>query len=69
MRSVTLIDGRQVLSDSEEWRHECEARSVLRMPTLQARRERLDGIEQKRGKAAVDALKATMEIIWEARKK
>lgn len=32
---VTLYDGRQVPSDSREWREECEARMVLAMPMVE----------------------------------
>ena len=40
---VTLLDGRQVSSWSEDWRHECEARAVLALPTLRQRRAYLYG--------------------------
>lgn len=75
----TLIDGREVASDSEEFRHECEARAILNMPTLRARREHLygkpdrfgkdrDGIMQRRGVDEVKRLETTMLKLWEARK-
>ena len=76
---VTLHDGRQVLSDSEEWRHEAEARAIIAMPTLAARRKflrgeldeiggkRRGGILEKRGEAAVQRLEATIKAIWYAR--
>lgn len=76
---VTLHDGRQVASDSEEWRHECEARAIIAMPTLAARRKflrgemdemggkRRGGILEKRGEAAVQRLEATIKAIWYAR--
>lgn len=74
-----LIDGRQVANDSEEFRHECEARAILNMPTLRARREHLygkpnkfgrddGGIMQRRGVAEVKRLEQTMLKLWEARK-
>jgi hypothetical protein len=77
---VTLLDGSQVLSDSEEWRHECEARFILDLPTLALRRNYLHGkrddrtgemkggILQRRGEAAVKRLEATMLAIWRAKK-
>lgn len=34
MPTVTLIDGRQVDSASEAWRHECEARYLAELPEL-----------------------------------
>lgn len=41
---MTLLDGRQVSSYSEEWRHECEARFILGLPSLAARRRLLYGV-------------------------
>ena len=66
MAFVTLIDGREVYRDSEEWRHECEARHIAKLPTLADRRAWLEAIEHKRGKAAADALRQTMGDIWKA---
>lgn len=57
---VELIDGRMVARDAEEWRHECEARAILALPSLPERRAWLEGIEHKRGKPEADRLKATM---------
>ena len=57
MTTVTLIDGRQVPSDSEAWRHECEARSVAHMPSTQQRHEDVDAVTRKRGAEAGKALK------------
>ena len=56
---VQLIDGEFVQSDAEEWRAECEAREVLSWP-LEKRRAFLEGVEQKRGKAGTDYLRAMM---------
>lgn len=75
---VTLYDGREVLSDSEEWRHECEARAIIALPTKAARSARLrgkvdergvmgGGILQKRGLAAVERLEHTIKQIWYTR--
>lgn len=66
-RDVTLYDGTTVSSYSEAWRHECEARSILNLPTLPRRQARLDHIERWRGKAAADQLRDTMLAIWNAR--
>ena len=49
MSDVTLIDGCQVDSDSEAWRHESEARSVAHMPSTQQRHEYVDAVTRKRG--------------------
>lgn len=67
MPSVTLVDGRQVDSSSEEWRHEAEARAIAKLPTLAERRAWLDDIERKRGKPAADRLRSTMRALWDRR--
>ena len=41
------IDGREVSSDSEAWRHECEARAIAALPTLAERRAWLGDIERR----------------------
>lgn len=78
---VTLVDGRQCCTWCEDYRHECEARTVLAMPTLNKRREylygrleekygrmyRVGGIEQRRGKDALARLEATMTALWKCR--
>lgn len=64
---VTLHDGRQVRSDSEDWRHECEARAIAALPTLAERRAWLEMLERVRGKPAADALRQTMGALWQAR--
>ena len=66
---VKLIDGRQVDSASDEWRHETEARHIAALPTLADRRAWLETIEHKRGKEAADRLRQTMGEIWKARQK
>lgn len=79
---MTLIDGRQVSNYSEEWRAECEARTVCRMPGYwhidrethrrtwikekAARIQYLLRVEQKRGKPASDALRALVLQVWNA---
>ena len=67
--TVTLVDGRQVDSASEDWRHETEARYVASRPTLSDRRIYLAEIERRRGSAAADRLRATMKQLWEARQR
>ncbi len=66
-REVRLIDGRLVSSFSEEWRHECEARSILDIPGVHARQAHLSKIADKRGQKIADRLKATMMVIWNQR--
>lgn len=63
----TLLDGREVPADSEEWRHECEARAIAALPTLADRRAWLEGIEARRGKADADRLRETMRELWKQR--
>lgn len=65
---MKLIDGREVPSDSDEWRHECEARAIAKLPGLAQRRAWLEDIERKRGKAEADRLRATMRALWEAKR-
>ena len=64
---VTLLDGRQVDSDSEDWRHECEARAIAALRPLEARRAWLETLEHKRGKAEADRLRDTIKALWSAK--
>ena len=59
---VTLVDGRTVPSDAEEWRAECEARHHLATPH-DARKEALEKIGQRRGSDALASLLATMDDV------
>jgi hypothetical protein len=80
-RMVTLYDGTEVSNYSEEWRHECEARAILDMPSKRARQDYLygrydqqwkkerGGVLQIRGEAALKRLEETALAIWEMRKK
>lgn len=62
--TVTLADGRQVLSDSPEWLLECEARHILNMPSKPVRLEFLDKIEKRRGLAARRDLEQRIMDLW-----
>ena len=64
MPTVTLIDGTQVDSASEAWRHECEARAIAALPTLADRRAWLESLERKRGTEAVQRLRDTIKQLW-----
>lgn len=66
--TATLVDGRVVSTTSEEWRHECEARAIAALPSLEQRRAWLRDIEERRGAAAVEQLRATMSAVWAARR-
>ena len=59
-----LHDGTEVSSYSEAWRMECEARWILKLPSLDERRAWLQSLEKRRGLAHVDQLKATMRTLW-----
>lgn len=61
---VTLVDGTETCSWSEAWRHECEARHVVKIPTLIERRRYLLAIRDKRGEPAWLQLRATIEKLW-----
>lgn len=64
---VTLISGCQVCDFCPEWKIECEARDLLKMP-LEPRRKALADREQKRGKASVDNLRSVMTAVHAAKK-
>lgn len=78
---MTLVDGALSCTWSEAWRHECEARAILNLPTLDARRAYLygraefkwgrmvhsGGIAQKRGPVALGQLEHTMTALWKRR--
>lgn len=68
-KSAVLHDGRQVCTYCEAWRHECEARAVLDLPSIDRRRAYLDGVGKRRGRKAQFELEATARSIWEARKR
>lgn len=50
---------------SEAWRAECEARFVCRLPTRSRRLAYLDGVAERRGKPAADALIAGVKAQWQ----
>ena len=64
---VQLYDGRMACTYSEAWRHECEARMILNMRTLEGRRGAILAIANLRGKPAADRLQDTIAAIWRAR--
>lgn len=64
--TVTLHDGREVLSNSQDWLLECEAKYVLKQPTIEARRTLLAAIEKRRGKEAREELEQRALAIWRA---
>lgn len=64
---MKLLDGTEVKSDSEDWRHECEARAIAALPSTLARRTWLEEIERKRGMIAASLLRQTIAQLWELR--
>lgn len=64
--TVRLHDGREVLSNSQDWLLECEAKYVLKQPTIEARRTLLAAIEKRRGKEAREELEQRALAIWRA---
>lgn len=59
---VTLWDGRQVPSDSEAWRAECEARHMLSLDKA-SQLAQLERVEQKRGHGSSKPLLAMMGAV------
>jgi hypothetical protein len=53
-------------TSSDEWRHECEARAVLKMPLLN-RREYLQLVGQKRGAEARLLLEDKVRELWKTK--
>lgn len=45
-------------TSSEEWRHQCEVRHVLKLGTMQAMKDYLDKVKTKRKPAAYEKLAA-----------
>lgn len=64
IKPVTLHDGRVVDNYSEEWRLECEARAILKIPSLYDRRKHLEHVERRRGAEAVAKIKSMMLTLW-----
>jgi hypothetical protein len=69
-RLVSLPDGREVGSYSEEYRRYYEAVWVLRNKrTKRTRTEYLDGVQEKRGTQARVELREEMLRVWQSRQK
>ena len=65
---VELVGGEIVTRDAEEWRHECEAKHLLSIKPRSAAQAEISEIEKRRGKAATDRLRATMNQIVKTKK-
>lgn len=69
MNTVTLIDGREVSSDSPEWKEECLMRDrhlshLKRTPGSADRRIYIETVERIEGKEAANRLKAKFTEWW-----
>ena len=64
---VKLSDGREVLSDSEDYRAETEALYILDLPTKEIRLNFLEAIEKRRGTKARKELEARILKLWQLR--
>lgn len=62
--TVTLHDGTQVASNSREWLLECEAKHVLKQPTIEERRALIAAIGKRRGTEAREELEKRVMAIW-----
>ena len=62
---ITLADGRTVSNYSPEFVAWCEARTICRMHSRQARRIYMTRIEVKRGAAAREAMEALVHVVWQ----
>lgn len=73
MSTATLIDGRQVPSDSEEWRAECferffDAKRIVALETDQERRYQIAQVRVTRGdEAALRLRKVTFSLMQGAK--
>ena len=65
----TLIDGLEVDSWSEPWRAECEARHILTMPSINARRLYLADVAKRRGELAGKQLADLVRAVWSHNRK
>jgi hypothetical protein len=61
-RMVPLLDGSLVFSDSEEWRHLCEARDLAALPQADRNLHLMD-IGIARGKEAAERLRKTIDEV------
>lgn len=65
--TAALHDGQVVCTWSEDWRHECEARQIVRMPTLQDRQAYLFGKFERVNERGTWITKCTRKGIQQSR--
>ena len=68
MNTVTLLDGRSVSSDSQEWLKECQLRTILGMPSKKHRQDFLALVQRLRGFLARKKLEAEIIDFWQKTK-
>lgn len=67
-RTARLHDGREVCTWCEEWRAECEAVALLKLPNVDLRRGYLAAVGKRRGQTARIALEERAKGIWKAQR-
>lgn len=70
MKTVVLLDGREVSSYSDEWRietrdRELEAREILKLPTRDGRKHAVERYGSRRGDEARRRLEDVIRRLWE----
>lgn len=67
-RIVRLLDGRDVCSCSDDWRHESECRWAFHKLDLRQRREHLAAVAAKRSPEARKRMEDTITVLHSMRK-
>lgn len=62
--AISELTGEEVDTWSEAYRHECECRFVLQMPTREARKQYLLDITKRRGTASVAKIEADATTLY-----
>lgn len=63
-QQITLVVGGSSCNYCEKHRAECEARHILAMPSIQARRDYLASVLQRRGAKHHAALADLVRVVW-----
>lgn len=58
-----IFNGRTVDSASEQWREQCEAQTVLNLPTRRERWDYIERVDKKRGQPASIRLQCVMALM------
>jgi hypothetical protein len=65
---VRLLDGSTSSSESEAWRHQCEARAIAKLSTAQERHAWLRSIAVRRGEEAAERLRETVNQLLQGKR-